>query len=232
MKTGFASTVALWGLLASLAQAHVAITYPGWRGNNIITNETFPFGMQWLYPCGGLNVTQNRTHWPLDGGAIAVQPGYNSGHQSALMYINIGLGEVPANFTTVMVPMFHLTGPSNSAYDGTFCLPRVPLPKGVEPKEGDLASIQVVQAARHGGALFSCVDIIFTGDESKIPPVNGSNCFNSSELRVEAASIAINENSITDPSPTIVSTPSPTSGALKMIAPISGLVTMLFMFCM
>lgn len=100
-------------------------------------------------------MTQNRTHWPLEGGAIAVQPGYNSGHQSALMYVNIGLGEVPSNFTTVMVPMFHLTGPTNEAYDGTVCLPHVPLPRTVEPKEGDLATIQVVQAARHGGALFS-----------------------------------------------------------------------------
>ncbi|KAI8201526.1 hypothetical protein K4K52_007133 [Colletotrichum sp. SAR 10_76] len=143
--------------------------------------------MQWMYPCGGLNVTQNRTHWPLEGGAIAVQPGYNSGHQSALMYVNIGLGEVPSNFTTVMVPMFHLTGPTNDAYDGTVCLPHVPLPRSVEPREGDLATIQVVQAARHGGALFSCVDIIFTGDESKIASVNDSNCFNSSGLNIQAA---------------------------------------------
>lgn len=51
MKPGFASILALGGLLASVAEAHVAITYPGWRGNNIVSNDTFPFGMQWLYPC-------------------------------------------------------------------------------------------------------------------------------------------------------------------------------------
>jgi len=64
--------VASW----SLASAHTVIVYPGWRGNNIITNGTtapddptiipgslginynktsgtygFPYGMQWMYPC-------------------------------------------------------------------------------------------------------------------------------------------------------------------------------------
>ncbi|KAF3798852.1 hypothetical protein GCG54_00008310 [Colletotrichum gloeosporioides] len=239
MKSGFTSVTVLAGSFASLATAHVEISYPGWRGNNIITNETFPFGMQWMYPCGGLNVTQNRTHWPLEGGAIAVQPGYNSGHQSALMYVNIGLGEVPSNFTTVVVPMFHLTGPTNEAYDGTVCLPHVPLPRSVEPKEGDLATIQVVQAARHGGALFSASlsrvssrmpdGLLIAGDESKIAPVNESNCFNSSGLSIQAASIAINENSITDPSPTVVSTPSPTNAAIRMVAPVSGLIAVLLL---
>lgn len=36
--------------LAALASAHTVITYPGWRGN-LITNETYPYGMQWIYPC-------------------------------------------------------------------------------------------------------------------------------------------------------------------------------------
>lgn len=59
----------------SLAAAHTVIVYPGWRGNNILTNGTvsktdpsiipgslgithadngtlgFPYGMQWMYPC-------------------------------------------------------------------------------------------------------------------------------------------------------------------------------------
>lgn len=34
-----------------LVEAHTVITYPGWRGNNLITNDTFPYGMQWMYPC-------------------------------------------------------------------------------------------------------------------------------------------------------------------------------------
>lgn len=37
--------------LAGFTAAHTVISYPGWRGNNLITNETFPYGMQWMYPC-------------------------------------------------------------------------------------------------------------------------------------------------------------------------------------
>lgn len=36
---------------ATLSSAHTVITYPGWRGDNLITNDTFPYGMQWMYPC-------------------------------------------------------------------------------------------------------------------------------------------------------------------------------------
>ena len=31
--------------------AHTVLTYPGWRGDNLVTNDTFPYGMQWMYPC-------------------------------------------------------------------------------------------------------------------------------------------------------------------------------------
>lgn len=37
--------------LAAIASAHSVISYPGWRGNSLITNDTFPYGMQWMYPC-------------------------------------------------------------------------------------------------------------------------------------------------------------------------------------
>lgn len=36
---------------ATLSAAHSIITYPGWRGDNLITNDTYPYGMQWMYPC-------------------------------------------------------------------------------------------------------------------------------------------------------------------------------------
>jgi hypothetical protein len=36
---------------AALVSSHTVITYPGWRGDNLITNATFPYGMQWMYPC-------------------------------------------------------------------------------------------------------------------------------------------------------------------------------------
>lgn len=37
--------------MAAVASAHIIISYPGWRGNNLITNETHPYGMQWEFPC-------------------------------------------------------------------------------------------------------------------------------------------------------------------------------------
>lgn len=50
---------------SSLVSAHTVITYPGWRGDNLHTNgsvvdsqglgvgdnNTYPYGMQWMYPC-------------------------------------------------------------------------------------------------------------------------------------------------------------------------------------
>lgn len=38
-------------VLARIAYSHTVITYPGDRGNNLIKNETFPYSMQWVYPC-------------------------------------------------------------------------------------------------------------------------------------------------------------------------------------
>lgn len=38
-------------ILSTLTAAHTIITYPGWRGDNLITNDEFPYGMQWMYPC-------------------------------------------------------------------------------------------------------------------------------------------------------------------------------------
>ncbi|KZL77712.1 GPI anchored protein [Colletotrichum tofieldiae] len=231
MKINSSLTIALCWLFAACAQGHTVISYPGWRGNTFITNETYPFGMQWTYPCGGLGVSQNRTHWPIDGGAIAVQPGWNAGHKTALMYVNLGLGEEPKSYTTVMVPRFLLTGPTNEEYEGTFCLPKVPIPKGVTLKEGDMASIQVVQAAQHGAALFSCVDVIFTEDESKVPPVTDGMCFNSTDLKIEAATLETNSSPITEPSTATTTSPtqSPTSAASRTTIRVLGLISLLFL---
>lgn len=41
---------------AALVSAHSVLTYPGWRGDNLITNATFPYGMQWMYPCKSISV--------------------------------------------------------------------------------------------------------------------------------------------------------------------------------
>ncbi|KAF2660304.1 hypothetical protein K491DRAFT_688347 [Lophiostoma macrostomum CBS 122681] len=188
--------VASW----SLAAAHTVIVYPGWRGDNIHTNGTvskddesikpgslginwengtygFPFGMQWMYPCGGMPTSQNRSLWPVTGGAVSIQPGWFPGHSLAMFYINLGIGNEPLNYSHNMVPVFQITGPSNVQYNGTFCLPQVPLPANYTPKIGDNATIQVIETAQHGAALYNCADITFA-DPKDVPEVNGSNCLN------------------------------------------------------
>ena len=69
----FTATTCL-SLFAAIASSHIVITYPGWRGDNLHTNgsisgdngtyvadgshglgvgdnNTYPYGMQWIYPC-------------------------------------------------------------------------------------------------------------------------------------------------------------------------------------
>ncbi|PNY23396.1 Uncharacterized protein TCAP_06668 [Tolypocladium capitatum] len=174
--------------LLAVASAHSVITYPGWRGNNLITNDTFPYGMQWMYPCGGMGTTSNRTYWPTTGGAVAFQPGWFRGHSIAFAYINLGFGtdgpdNGPQNMSNPMVHQFEIIGPTNNPFPGTICLPQVPLPVNATVKAGDLATIQVVELAQHGAALYSCVDIIFAepGDK-RIAEVNETNCFNSTDV--------------------------------------------------
>ncbi|KAK8074160.1 hypothetical protein PG994_005059 [Apiospora phragmitis] len=175
-------------VLSTLATAHIILTYPGWRGNNLIENDTFPYGMQWMYPCGGMGTSRNRTYWPTLGGAIAFQPGWFQGHDKATLYVNLGFGtdgpdNGPKNMSFPMVPPFGLLGPSKGPYPGTVCLPQVPLPANTVMSPGDNATIQVVELAQHGAALYSCVDITFVepGDP-RVGHVNETNCFNSTDL--------------------------------------------------
>lgn len=61
----------------------------------------------------------------------------------------MGLG---ANATQLNIT---LVAPFNQTSNGTFCFPKVTLPEGVEPKEGDKATIQVIQLSTRGGALYN-----------------------------------------------------------------------------
>ncbi|KAK5081854.1 hypothetical protein LTR70_008474 [Exophiala xenobiotica] len=179
-------------------QAHTVLTYPGWRGDNLFSNGTVedtgglssfavdngtlhPFGMQWEYPCGGMPMSQNRTKWPVQGGAIAFQPGWFSGHSSAFLYFNLGIGNNPANYSFVMQNGLNIVGPSKEPWPGTFCLPQVPLPAGLQVNVGDNATIQIIETALHGAALYNCVDITFAEPE-EVEEVNEQNCFNSTQL--------------------------------------------------
>lgn len=99
--------------------------------------------------------SQNRTKWPLKGGAVSIQPGWFPGHSNAQFYINMGYGNEPLNYSHNAVPVFQITGPSNQQYDGTFCLPQVPLPANYTPQVGDNATIQIIEVAQHGASLYN-----------------------------------------------------------------------------
>lgn len=195
-----AVAAALWW--SSLAAAHVVITYPGWRGNNLHTNGTnadgsipegslgidylgngtlgYPYGMQWMYPCGGMPTSTNRTKWPVTGGAVGWQPGWFSGHKTAFQYVNLGLGNEPLNMSHNMVPVFQINGPSNDMYPGSVCLLQVPLPANISVNVGDNATIQIIEIAQHGAALYSCVDITFA-EPQDVAEVNETNCKNTTD---------------------------------------------------
>lgn len=134
-----------------------------------------------LYLGGGMPMSENRTKWPVNGGAIAFQPGWFFGHKTAFMYFNLGLGNHPDNYSFVMQNGLNIIGPSAEPYPGTFCLPQVPLPAGLKFNVGDNATIQVVMAAIHGAALYDCVDITFA-DPADVEEVTPDNCFNSSQI--------------------------------------------------
>lgn len=207
----------LWTTFLALAQSHTVITYPGWRGNNLNTNDEFPYGMQRSYPCelflisplnswsqfmslqvgnigddegdfygcislskqpasnismhrillqyswslgGGIPLSTNRTNWPVAGGAIAIQPGWFTGHAKSSININLGLGTDgpdggPETMSMIMIPTFTIYGPSNNPFPGQFCLSQVPLPAGVKVNVGDHATIQVIETFDYGGALYN-----------------------------------------------------------------------------
>lgn len=106
-------------------------------------------------PGGGMPTTTNRTKWPTTGGAVGWQPGWFSGHKTALSFINLGLGTEPMNMSHNMVPVFQLNGPSNDMYPGSVCLLQVPMPANISVNVGDNATIQIVEIAQHGAALYS-----------------------------------------------------------------------------
>ncbi|KAK1754361.1 hypothetical protein QBC47DRAFT_216835 [Echria macrotheca] len=210
--------ITILACILPLAQGHTILTYPPWRGNTLITNASFPFGMQWTYPCGGIGPTTNRTAWPLaGGGAVAFQPGWFAGHLQNLIYVNLCLGKEPTNCSTPMVPVFEMQGPSDNPYPGTICLKGVELPAGTKVEKGDMASIQVVQAQRHGGALYSCADIIFAeANDPSIPPVTDKNCFNSSDIKITSNIRFVGDTDSGSPpssSPSLTSVTAPTGSS-------------------
>ena len=105
-------------------------------------------------------ISNNRTLWPVGGGAVGLQPGWFSGHSSAFLYINLGDGNIPENYSLNMQSVFEITGPQNTIYPGSICLPRVSLPVNYTAVVGQNATIQVIELAQHGAALYN-VSLLF-----------------------------------------------------------------------
>jgi hypothetical protein len=101
----------------------------------------------------------NRTKWPVHGGGISIQPGWFPGHSFAMFYVNIGITEpgdlAPRNMSHPVVPPFQLIGPDNLEYPGQFCLPQVGMPKNLDLQVGTNITIQVIELAQHGAALYN-----------------------------------------------------------------------------
>lgn len=133
--------------MACSGYIHVSTNFPplnpGWTG---VTHRS---------KGGGMPISTNRSLWPVSGGAVGLQPGWFNGHSSAFFYINLGDGNTPENYSLPMVPVFQIKGPSNLLYDGSICLPQIPLPKGFNAVIGHNATIQVIETAQHGAALYN-----------------------------------------------------------------------------
>jgi len=158
----------------------------GLQPGNSPEGEYWPYGMQWTYPCGGMPTSTNRTKWPVTGGAFAFQPGWFPGHSTAFIYINMGFGTSPPNMSNVIMNGVQLLGPTNNPFPGTWCFPQLPLPANATVKVGDNATLQIIETAKHGAALYNCVDITFAepGDP-EILEVNSTNCFNSTQIQYD-----------------------------------------------
>lgn len=173
--------------------------------------------------------SENRSFWPVDGGAVSIQPGWFQGHSKALFYVNIGIVEpgqsAPPNMSHPVVPPFQILGPTNQEYSGQFCLPQVPMPVNTTLTVGQNITLQVVEVAQHGASLYSvglqnfkreavqkanndqCVDItLLANDDPRISPVNATNCYNSSDIGFEllftTAALTNAANNVISPSST------------------------------
>lgn len=71
------------------------------------------------------------------------------------MYINLGDGTVPQNYSLPMQTVFGIMGPNNTAYIGSICMPQVPLPANYTAVVGNNATIQIIETAQHGAALYN-----------------------------------------------------------------------------
>jgi hypothetical protein len=91
--------------------------------------------------------SQNRTDWGLDGGAVR----WNSSHEYAVTYINLGLGEVVKSFNISLLKAYNGTGAGQQCFSklGQTALTKLNL------TDGQPASIQVITTSSSGASLFN-----------------------------------------------------------------------------
>ncbi len=121
-----------------------------------------------------MEMSVNRTKWPVGGGAVGVQPGWFQGHSNALMYINLGDGTVPQNYSLPMQTVFGIVGPDNLEYNGSICMPQVPLPANYTAVVGANATIQIIEIAQHGAALYNVSQPSRKSQRRKLMSANNS----------------------------------------------------------
>jgi len=72
------------------------------------------------------------------------------------MYVNLRLGADPDSpdvESQPLIPEFKIWGPTDQPYPDAFCLTNIGA--GTALKEGDKATLQVVQVLKNGGALYN-----------------------------------------------------------------------------
>jgi hypothetical protein len=134
-----ASTLLLT-LLPALATAHFSVTYPTDRGSNSQTQADSP--------CGGKNTpSSTRTKWPITGGQLSFEAGHDEADTA--VYLALGNNPVKDDFKITLKDQFLQIGL------GTFCWNELTVPGDLGIKNGDNATIQVVQAGHSGGGLYN-----------------------------------------------------------------------------
>ncbi|KAI1004724.1 hypothetical protein K3495_g3491 [Podosphaera aphanis] len=184
----FSQSVSSLLFLASLATAHFTIQYPEARGNAFAEGAS-----QRIYPCANVNSTSEspRTLWPIEGGPVSMK----LYHSWTYLFVNLGLGSDNLRFNISLTPNL-----LNETGKGSFCLPKLTLPSGLVPEEGQNASLQVVAVGKKGDAFYSCSDITFSKDA---PMHSAETCSNSTGV---AAAVIDSSAPPSPPSP-------PSSGA-------------------
>jgi hypothetical protein len=142
-------------LLSTLASAHFTLNYPPSRDSSAESGTEAP--------CGGKSLS-SRTSVPLNSDhtlPIALE----MGHDETVIQILMSLASNPTEdqFNITLERTFSQTGL------GDFCLPSVVIPAGVEVKEGDNATVQVVTDGEGGGGLYAVRSLIPLHCQSPIP---------------------------------------------------------------